>query len=577
LPIRLNPESCYYSTHSCHWQRVTIKSLSKLDIAASFKQGGFYFINLKKVIKMIFRKKTIPLLPWAGKESIYEFIINHIDAFGKLASDFDDLPDSQEYFQGQKIRWVGGAMDSLLGGNSKDAGQIARRFYKLLRKQVSNPSNINRRATYLFAMHNEVIGYVDSLLEMIRREFCFNSQAFMDEAIWLATRSAHRNPVKLGIALMGVFHCDAHLKVLNTLGFHDEFTLFVAVAIQNGVEDCNQCLFELAQHIDGWGKINLIQRLEPDTEEIQEWLLIKGCQNNIMNEYLAYTCAVKGDLNKALGQDNIKPSLFKGAGVIIDALINGGPAEDIDDYRQSMSVVTNYLRHAKQLTFDLDDFLVIANIKAYLEQTPEQWSKRWEVGWNEEIRTESLKECIEILERKTWSKLIWDHLVSKDSYQHYQAVQAGRILKLDIWPILFEQLKADPVCDNLYFDVMKTSDPERILQVVQFAEKALPLSEIASGPQDEMALGMEYQAHHCLDFIIQELDHYEGIGKRLIAAALWSSSIRNRNMALRVLKAWKSENWPEDAKEILMRLQTMESDEDIKREVNQLLKEYPSV
>ncbi|MDP4164923.1 MAG: limonene hydroxylase, partial [Bacillota bacterium] len=306
-------------------------------------------ISHLKVMKLFSMKKTIPLLPWAGKKSIYEFIKEHIDSSGRLPYEFDDLPDSKEYFRERKIRWVGGALDSLMGGASKDANQQARMLYLLLRKEVSNPSDKNRRATYLFAMHHEVIGCVDSLLEMIRKGFAFNSNILKQEAIWLAAKSAHRGPTKLGIALMGLFQCEEHLELLSTLGKHDEFTLYSVVAMENGMENANLHLFELAKHIDGWGKINLLQRLEADSKDVKAWMLRKGCRNNIMNEYLAYTCAVKGDLYKALSQADIDMDLYKGAGEIVDALINGGPAEDIDDYKQSMPVIVNYLRHSKRL------------------------------------------------------------------------------------------------------------------------------------------------------------------------------------------------------------------------------------
>jgi hypothetical protein len=528
---------------------------------------------MQKVIKMALFKKTIPLFPWSGRESIYEFIRDHIDRSGNLAYEFDDLPDGKEYFQDQKFRWVGGAMDSLTGGNSKDAHQIARRLYWLLRKQVSKPSDGNRRAIYLYVMGNEIVNYIDLLLDMIHQEFAFNGRVLKQEAVWLATKSAHRNPVKLGIALLGIFQCDDQLDVLYTLGKHDEFTLYSVVAICNGVENHTQCLFELAKHIDGWGKINLVQRLEPDSEEIKAWLLRKGCQNRIMNEYLAYTCAVKGDLAEALEREDIELDLYKGAGVIVEALINGGPAEDMDDYEQSRPVIVNFLRHSKRAACGLDDFLVIASIRDYLEQQPEQWVKRQEAGWTEQIRTASLADCIALLERNSWPELVWNDIASKDGFKHYQAVQAGRILNLDIWPTLFEQLKADPMNDGLYYNVMRAHDRDRIAQVVEFAENNLPLEDIASGPKDETVFGPEFKAHNCLDFIIQDLDPYEGMGKRLISAALWSPSTRNRNMALKVLKAWKPEYWPDETKKILIRLQSVEPNMKTKEEVIKLLRE----
>ena len=304
-----------------------------------------------------------------------------------------------EFFGDHKIRWIGGAMDSLLGGGSRGAAKKARQLFNLLRRQAAKPTEINRRAVYMLVLDDQIIGFIDFLLEMFRREFHANYEPLKREAIWLATRSAHRGPVKLGIALLGLFQCQEQLEVLYTLGKHDEFTLYAAVAIQNGVEKYNQCLFELAKSIDGWGKINLVNRLEPDSEEIKEWLLKAGCQNPVMNEYLAYTCAVKGELQAALEKGEIDRGLYKGAGVIISALINGGPADDIDNYDQAIPVIVNYLRHSKINADELDDFLVIASIKDYLEQEAEKWEKRRHAGWTEENRVAMLNESNIILGR----------------------------------------------------------------------------------------------------------------------------------------------------------------------------------
>jgi hypothetical protein len=530
---------------------------------------------------MLFGKKEIPLFPWVGKESIYDFLKKHLDDSGKLPVENDDLPDAGEYFDEQKFRWIGGAMDSLTGGAANDSTQSAQNLYKLLHRQISAPTDRNRRTVYFFALKNEVIGYIDPLLEMIRQEF-LTSQAkggnqakhdlLKQEAIWLATRGAHRGPVKLGIALLGLFSGDDQLDTLLILGKHDEFTLYSAVAIQNTTTHPNQRLFELAKCVDGWGKINLVERLEGDNDEIKDWLLRHGCRNRVMNEYLAYTCAVKGDLKAALEDEEIDSELYHGAGVIIDALINGGPAEDMDDYDQSLSVVVNFLRHSKDWAVALDDFLVIANIRDYLTDKPEKWDKRQEMGWTNEIRHRCQNECQEIMGWETWLAIVRREIWSKTEYQHYCAVRAGRVLNLDIWPVLFEQLKDDPFNDSLYYDITQTKEREKIKQVADFAAEHLPLGDVATGPEDESGLGIKFNIHSCLDFILQGLDEYEGVGGELVATALWSPVVRNRNMALKVLESWRVEFWPENAKAILVQLMIQEPREDVKVKVAKLCK-----
>src|SRR5699024_7633573 len=69
----------------------------------------------------------------------------------------------------------------------------------------------------------------------------------------LATRSGHREPVKVGIALLGLGPEPADRDVLHTLARHEEFTLYCAVALANTATDREGELWRVAQLVDGWG------------------------------------------------------------------------------------------------------------------------------------------------------------------------------------------------------------------------------------------------------------------------------------------------------------------------------------
>ena len=99
---------------------------------------------------------------------------------------------------------------------------------------------------------------------------------------------------------------------------HEEFTAYVIFALKNGTTQANNQIWRLAQVLHGWGKIAAVEQLEAPTPEIKQWLLTEGCENRIMNEYLAYTCAVNGELDVALYEETISKELYDGAGLIIE-------------------------------------------------------------------------------------------------------------------------------------------------------------------------------------------------------------------------------------------------------------------
>src|SRR5262249_22226983 len=145
------------------------------------------------------------------------------------------------------------------------------------------------------------------------------------------TESPDREPVKFGIAILGLFREPRDRDLFETLGRHDEFTLFCAVALANLSDDPDEALWTLARNVSGWGRIHTVERLaRTENPAVKNWLLREGYRNSVMYEYLAATCARTGGLLLALSEDHVDRELLTGAGEIIQALIAGGPAEGID-------------------------------------------------------------------------------------------------------------------------------------------------------------------------------------------------------------------------------------------------------
>jgi hypothetical protein len=119
---------------------------------------------------------------------------------------------------------------------------------------------------------------------------------------------------------------------------------------------------------------------------------------------------------------------------------------------------------------------------------------------------------------------------------------------------------------------MQTDDPERINRVVRLAEERLPLAEIATGAAEELGLGLEYQAHSALDFVLQDLRRFPRKGWKLIRTGLLSPVTRNRNMALRALAAWERETWSNEAELLLRRALEVEPNTETRDSIRKVLK-----
>ena len=417
-----------------------------------------------------------------------------------------------------------------------------------------------------FLIENRVVPVIDPFMEALRQETDVNHDRLYDLGKSFAKDSPNREPVKFGIAVLGLYGQEQDKDIFRTLGRHDEFTLFCAVALANASENGEEELWELAKQVEGWGRIHLVERLtETRNPEIQDWLLREGYKNSVMYEYLGYSCAVGGNLLAALQRDVVDDQLLGATGEIIQSLISGGPAASLDDYEDGAAVVELYLGEMEQRASSLAQFLTIRAIREFLGEEKADWQARASRGWTPEKREAMLLQCSAIIVRPEWREKVLAGLKSADELEFSRADQASSVVGIDAWPYHWDRVQQKPLDSGRWFHVMKSCPPERIAEVIALAEAKIPLGRIATGPGTELGLGPGYEAHGCLDCILQDLDRYPGQGLRLIEAGLQSPVVRNRNMALKALVAWGRNTWPADLALLLEHARQREPEADVRR------------
>ncbi len=355
---------------------------------------------------------------WIGKPSIYSFIKEQ----GQVLD--GTLPDDDEYWADSPIRWVAGAQDGVFGHHMAEE-EITEKGYPIIRllvKQSSRPNELRRSALYHRLSKLQISSVIDHLLQKIVEHPSVNFDGLYQEAKWLVQNGAHRNSVKFGLALLGLFKNDEEKELILSLGRHEEFTLYAAVAIQNGTTDGNKTLFELAQQVHGWGKIHLVERLEPNNDEIKNWLLRDGCCNTVMNEYLASICARRGELHKALAVEKIDAQLMDGASDIIEALLAGGPAEDIYDYEYGAQVLADYIRLFEKQCASFKHLLTVFKIRDFLNEHQDNESLLSELGWVEQQIADTMSNCEKIIADDNWRKMILHAVATKERVQNENTV-----------------------------------------------------------------------------------------------------------------------------------------------------------
>jgi hypothetical protein len=419
-----------------------------------------------------------------------------------------------------------------------------------------------RKALYDELRDGRVLAFVDELLARIE-----DARVYHDLAAWMVRQGEHREPVKFGMALLGKAATQEDLDVLRVLGRHEELTLYAAVALARQSDDPELELWRLAQGVDGWGRIQIVERLTgTERQEIKDWLLRSGFRNAVMDEYTAYTAATTGDLVAAL-EGPVDEELLAGAVGILRALLAGGPAEDIGDYAEGPRALRMVLERVLAEPTTAEQGLLARDVVALLDGDGDQVPH-----WTPDARSALLAMAQEVLAHPAWPRVVEAGLRADDTF--WTADDLGQHVGVDTFPAILERLRRDPF-DVYWWQAMRRADESRLGDLLAIADAHFHMSELGTGPALEMGFGPMYRRHSALETLVTGLERFRGRGWPHVRTALLSPVVRTRNMALNTLAAWGPEAWPEDARPVLDMALSAEPDDDVRRRIDRLLAGRP--
>ena len=460
--------------------------------------------------------------------SIYESIKAAAKENERLPADFS----LNEKVDPNEMAFAPGAMDGIwiyhggIGGTSDGLVDAVASVISLIEQYLD--TNDERCLDKLDAILTEyrALHIVDPMLNGIRENHeGIELQKLIEFAFETAQTSDSIEMVKTCISLLGLFDLEKYESirtVVAILGLYDEFTLFSVVAAAKWT-DGTGLIFWIAQRANGWGKIHAVERLEPETDKIREWILREGCSNGVMDAYLGLICANKGDLIAALRQEHLDSDLFESVSIIIDALIDEGPVPGISEYEHAQKALELYLRHAKEQATTLSHLWYVLNIR------------RWADDEEIEYSTKVLDLCNEILTVTDWNKKIYAALEEKGDVFH--AVNAASRMDVDISDMLYTIVKREPLEYYFYFGGL-FKKPEMAAELIALYEKVLPLDEMPQGMGDFFFADTLRKEHGCLDYVLPLIADYPMHGIKSIKTGLNSPVVRSRNMACRAMSGW---------------------------------------
>lgn len=445
------------------------------------------------------------------KISLYDVISNAI-VDGELPQDFS-LPTEGT---NEGVKFADGAMDGIIiyhmgHGDLKESSkelmdsifhlitedkfEDARKALKELSKECSAISAIDDFENYIF-----------SNTEWINPQ---KLHAFGMDCIFDNTKEI----VKYGMEILEVFQTsdDKIKSIIRTLGLSDEFTIF-AVFHMLKWDNANEEIFALAKKVHGWGRIHAIDRLQPETEEIKDWLLYEGIHNGVVSAYSAMDCYEKAGVRELL-KVLLSTKEVEAIADIIDALLDEGPVAGISAIDDAEELIMDFLNAAKSKELSINMCDIIYNIAEKFKDS------------------EIEKKCNEILNSDKGKQTV------TDAVKVGKGIRLAEYLGLEFKQDLFRNLEED--FEHNYYQCNYLVKDEKYRQsVIDLFMKKLPLQTMKSLPKKEMGLGKNFEQYNQLVFIVNQLANYPLEGIELVLAGIQSPIINNRNMAINVLKAW---------------------------------------
>lgn len=493
------------------------------------KIGGFMRPNITVKIdrQVLLQEAAMPeSLSGTYRGKIVPYIEQQVQAHGKVID--ADLPDDLDYGydeDGQKL--APGWTDRLFADFV--TAEYAKMLFDLFMKQVKNPTKKNRKAAYEKISGVRVIKYYTELMEFYKQAEKVEEHV-QQEALWMLEHAAHREVVKFALVMLGSTNCEAYKERLQTIALHEEFTGFASFALKNGTRNGNNYIWQLAKTVKGWGKIDALKFLEPETEEIRLWFLTEGTKNDILNSHSSVVCAEKGRLDTTLNEREISRQLFIGATEIIEGLLSEEGYMPIYGYDFAGQVFMRYVYHAKVHCQEPADFYMLARISDYMNEDEIEWDNRYRMNWTPRERHATEELLREIVRNSKWVRWAFQVLQAEEP-DISQALAIAEICKGDFQPLLFDKLQKEPNRIEYHRALAGMNERQVMEALLAFTDRFASLDDLTDEEKETVIV------------LVRALGRFVGMGLPFIERNLRSADTSLQHIALTTLSKQDKIYW----------------------------------
>ena len=462
--------------------------------------------------------------------AIYRRIEEIIQREGRLPEDF--VPEVREAKEGELL-FAPGAMEGILGHHSSGKGEkttfvpVLKQYVKMSLGGALQDFEVNKADTFKVATMRGSL-----LQEIMNHRVELDPNKVANLAYCFAANGRKAETVKLGLTMLSLFNFSDNPQVchmLKTLGYCEDFTDYVLMSIENWPDKQKQdCYFELARNLYGWGKINVVEMMEADTEEKKQWILCHGCKNSILNAYLGLVCAEKADLFERLQKGNLSAEELRGATEIMDGLLDEGPCAGMSAIEHPVVLTLLYLKEVEQVLKKGVSEEAITYVAACDRINDYFGDEGADIDEASKV-CEKIQEIIDTLDV--------DSLLAAGIKDYtWQSIQIANLCGKDVSAKLLELTGEDFTKYYRYCNYFFQKD-RLVEEFVALCEEKAGAVPYAKGMGNLMGLKLS-EGQVALDMTVQYLDRYPLLGQKLVEICMDSPITRWRNVAGKALLGW---------------------------------------
>ncbi len=411
---------------------------------------------------------------------------------------------------------------------------------------------------------------LSSRIKLLLSEGLLDRDKLYTFGLRLATGSSHDENVKLGILILGFFDNDTVRKIIRTLGYHSVFTIYAIEAADN-FTDCNEFVFHIARHTNGYGKLAAVAFLEPVLFEHQKWLFEHGAFNEAAPQMSAVICLEKADMRAFFRDLELTKDNFS---TLSHILAHAAENSDIKQFSQSAMLIEKYVNHAGAYADAFIDLAALAAINEGLmpSRHPQEPGAEEGNGWTTYLEVSIRNTSSELIRQSKWKKAIIKELAQPK----HKTTLIIRVLKtygyVPEFGLFMPLLERNPFDVDLMRYFLLDHPEKYVIDVMDYLYEITPDDVFSEGPlnikDDEMAA--MYLPDIWFIYLLKALRKLHINAEELFLRCLTARFPEVRKEAINALRVFKTV-WSPEVLPALERASGIEPDKNIIKRIYRLM------